>query len=1416
MTPGADTYYSGTVLPVADAAGVPVGAAITVGYPLAETLIPEFQGWVNAGRDVTSHSISHTYYTNTDALDVQYTGSGTAATLSISSKVLTITVTGASDSVSYNLAQGQTEGTILELQQALAATGKFTTSYLTPCQGPYGTGCSAYTAQALLAQDLADVSGQDVKSAVYHLQLNVTRLTTDEITLSRQWMTANLTGLPATTVYVYPGGYETTAMQGITEGVPYNGARGALKEDLGVKDTYADGFNVQNITSFGVNPSWMGVSGVTPAMLNQKIQALVWKEAVWGVPWGIFWHLNELTNDDPVGGTEITNLIQDFKASGATIQTNTGLVNWLLGGTQETGTDGNYYYTFPATSMVLDFRPTRNSPIVDAGQNLGAAYELDINGVNQNSYGSGWEIGAHVYEGYAVYGTGTAGSEFAIGTNVMNGPPNYAGSCTSLATIPPPAAAPFSGLVGAGTIVMDPEPVSGGNTSGCFHNPMVRVTDASSGCGGVGEPSAPCSKQNFSFYADAGGSGDVNHWSVNDSSFYIADQGTTLMFYSFDPATLAATLKYADESGVGAVIPVSAPSYSRVTPDLLYAFMNSGSTAKGSILKSYSVASDTAPTTPATVVDFASFAGGLAPGTWFTTDPVSGNNNDTIFADGFSPDGVQNDARMACGWTNGVGIDCWNTLTNTISSSYGPTGAVECQNCPNGATQIGTTGIHNVKASLDGKYVIMAPGGTPDGETIVSVTSGTGGAVSAVVSSTTIFFVGAVVQVTGNSTSGFNNQTFNISAINSGTNTITGTGWAGTASSSGTGGSLNFSLGNNPFVWERGTLKVWTLCDPAGGHCSGHWVGGYEGFANQYSTPYYAYRTFANPAAVTTFPASTFTGLCGADSEVNDSHPGWNNNTGLDQEPFLTTATSGPDVPSYTNCDVNEVLGIFAPSNTARSGNTVRFAHTGGEPTTQFSGEYTIGSGSQTGRFYLFGSPYYNALGDSSGNQPCSVPPCRTDVFIVDLAPAAQNPEGVALWGAVMSAGQSSLYPALISDVLPDANITAVAPGINWNAVESNSTPGSYSWTTVDSQLLALTATGKRLRLLVQLATESGAAYTSTSGNHSTPNYVFGSSWAATVGASNALDMTVCANFPGDTASPYGQTGFSSGGVWNSSNATYGTDLSGFPVSYELPFKTAAKSFISQVVEHFSSACAIYSSDCTNAATLAAQMDYLRVGFSAGAENSPLCINYWPLPGGYTTFQGAYLDGSNSGGQTGYVDEMTAYIANAMATYHPPWTFIFDTHDMAGTGHTYADHEAQVAATAGYGFGTDGLQIADLTNCPGANCTADWYTNFSAYPSVPHILQTLTATCPDNSCAAGSLVSLLSFAAEHGASAFELYPCDLLLADAPSMYPGTGAQACSPVFPTATYSAAYNSAVTQANAGLFSVRAPAGVTGTTK
>jgi len=523
MTAGADSYYANTVLPIADGLGVPVGAAITVGYPLAQTLVSEFQGWVNAGRDVTSHSVSHTYYTNTDALEIQYTGTGTASSMSISGKTLTITVTGAADSVSYNLAQGQAQGTIKALRLALLATGKYTATEITLCQGPYGTGCSYNTESALLAQDLADVSSQDVKSAVYHMQLDVTRLTTDEITLSRQWMTTNLTGLPATPVYVYPGGYETPTMQGITAGVPYSGARGALKEDLGVKDTYASGFDVQNVTSFGVNPTWMGIA---PAALNQKVQALVWKQMLWGVPWGIFWHSNELVNNDPVGGNEITNVMQDLQNSGATIKTNTGLVNWLTSGTLELGSDGNFYYKSPASSMVVDFRPTAKSPVVDAGESLGAAYQIDIDGMNQNSYGSGWEIGAHVFAGYSIYGvTPPTSSHFTIGaaTNPCE-PPNYC-AYTGTGIVNWPAVPNMGGLTKNGTVFYDTSFPSG------TPSPVVRCTD--------GVTAASGTSPNGSKSAGLQGSADaVPLFNANNTLLHVNDNQGDNWIVPFNSTTL--------------------------------------------------------------------------------------------------------------------------------------------------------------------------------------------------------------------------------------------------------------------------------------------------------------------------------------------------------------------------------------------------------------------------------------------------------------------------------------------------------------------------------------------------------------------------------------------------------------------------------------------------------------------------------------------------------------------------------------------------------------------------------------------------------------------------------------------------------------------------------------------------------------
>jgi hypothetical protein len=86
---------------------------------------------------------------------------------------------------------------------------------------------------------------------------------------------------------------------------------------------------------------------------------------------------------------------------GATLESNTAMMNLLLACQPNDLVPGGYvagsYYVCPASGTVVDFRPTANSPVRDTGANLGVEYQYDLLGINQNWYGSGWEIGAYTY-----------------------------------------------------------------------------------------------------------------------------------------------------------------------------------------------------------------------------------------------------------------------------------------------------------------------------------------------------------------------------------------------------------------------------------------------------------------------------------------------------------------------------------------------------------------------------------------------------------------------------------------------------------------------------------------------------------------------------------------------------------------------------------------------------------------------------------------------------------------------------------------------------------------------------------------------------------------------------------------------------------------------------------------------------------
>ncbi len=147
----------------------------------------------------------------------------------------------------------------------------------------------------------------------------------------------------------------------------------------------SSGYDVQNILSQRMVPYFQGL---TDQQFANRFRAMVFKSAVWGVPMGIFWHWNELTP------YQVALMIDTLKQSGATLMSNTQLVNYLLSTQQNSGTT---YYADSATGPLVDTRPTGASPVVDAGAGLSTEYKYDLMGIDQTLFGSGWEIGAMVW-----------------------------------------------------------------------------------------------------------------------------------------------------------------------------------------------------------------------------------------------------------------------------------------------------------------------------------------------------------------------------------------------------------------------------------------------------------------------------------------------------------------------------------------------------------------------------------------------------------------------------------------------------------------------------------------------------------------------------------------------------------------------------------------------------------------------------------------------------------------------------------------------------------------------------------------------------------------------------------------------------------------------------------------------------------
>ncbi|MGA8068106.1 MAG: hypothetical protein WCA47_12305 [Terriglobales bacterium] len=411
--------YVNSLLPIMTAKAVPLSIAVVTGGSYSQAILGEVQGWINAGWDINAHSISHEYWDPPAAScgasgpypvpchafeNLRYTGTtASSVTLSITHPtpghgLLTVSTSpdDPAGDISWDLtpaAPGQSSSGLDTLGGILATLQQ---------RGVFSVTLDGNAKGAARSISLANVSGMDIRSAAQNLDLDETLMETEEMSWAQGWMNLNLTGLPGKRVYVMPGTYGDAVTENIAAELGYAGVRGtgSLKPCCGANTTLANGYDVLNILSQGVVPNYQELSY---QQMRNRVSQDSFKNALWGRPIGYFWHVNELRPD------EVENFMDALVQGGAELESNTQMVNVLMSCAANDIVPAGYvagsYYVCASSGTEADFRPTGNSPVRDAGLNLRAEYQHDLLGINQNGFGSGWEIGAYTYVPESFSGT---------------------------------------------------------------------------------------------------------------------------------------------------------------------------------------------------------------------------------------------------------------------------------------------------------------------------------------------------------------------------------------------------------------------------------------------------------------------------------------------------------------------------------------------------------------------------------------------------------------------------------------------------------------------------------------------------------------------------------------------------------------------------------------------------------------------------------------------------------------------------------------------------------------------------------------------------------------------------------------------------------------------------------------------------
>jgi polysaccharide deacetylase len=400
--------YINSLLAVFSTRGLKFNAAVVPSYSVDWESVND---WYGAGHEIDSHSWSHQYYsTNTNpqaatpypnapALDLRYTGTGTAATVTVAGSVLSTNVTGAgADDLNVDL---RAYDTMAKLESYLEGKPNYSVDYDT--SGPL-------VRPNTHSVNLLNVANQDIKNSTGVLVYDQTKLEPDEMTSSKSEIQKHVVGW-GSNVYVYPDGIEDPSIELDAIAAGYTAARGSLamkgqdNVTASANSLYSNGVNVQNITSLGA----IQIHGKSGAEIDRMADNLVFRASTWGVPYGLFTHFNSRGDEAPdVTNGEVGEFLDSITAHGGSVLTNTELARRITSGTNFSG--GTRWIQNPSGDEADLGVATAGS--VTVGSGTVTAYPIDIDGKDRTQLKS-WDIGASTYISQR-YGTGGGSGQWMM------------------------------------------------------------------------------------------------------------------------------------------------------------------------------------------------------------------------------------------------------------------------------------------------------------------------------------------------------------------------------------------------------------------------------------------------------------------------------------------------------------------------------------------------------------------------------------------------------------------------------------------------------------------------------------------------------------------------------------------------------------------------------------------------------------------------------------------------------------------------------------------------------------------------------------------------------------------------------------------------------------------------------------------